>query len=142
MSRLVIELPPDFLFSTEIQVCINDLNIANHVGNDRFVTYINEAYARFLNKSGLSKQTDIMIMADLTVVYKSEAHYGDWLKIDVSVSDFDRKSCNFYYLITNKETEKEVIRAKCGVVFYDYENRRPMDVPENIKRLRENLAES
>ena len=82
----------DFLFSTEIQVCINDLNIANHVGNDRFVTYINEAYARCLNKTGLSKETDIMIMSDLTVVYKSEARYGDCLNIDVAVGDFDKKN--------------------------------------------------
>lgn len=141
MSRVVIDIPTTFLFSTEIHVCINDLNIANHVGNDRFVTYINEAYARFLNKSGLSKQTDIMIMADLTVVYKSEAHYGDWLKIDVAVSDFDRKSCNFYYLITNKETGKEVIRAKCGVVFFDYENKKTTDVPESMRKLCEEFPD-
>jgi acyl-CoA thioester hydrolase len=141
MSRTVIDLPTDFLFSTEIQVCVNDLNIANHVGNDRFVTYINEAYIRFLNKFGLSNETNIMIMADLAVVYKSEAHYGDWLKIDVTVGGFTRKSCNFYYLITNKETEKEVIRAKCGLVFFDYENKKPADIPENMRKLREEIPD-
>jgi len=135
MSRVVINLPIDFSFSTEIQVCVNDLNIANHVGNDRFVTYINEAYTRFLNKFGLSNETNMMIMADLAVVYKSEAHYGDWLKIDVAVSDFDRKSCKFYYLITNKETGKEVIRAKCGVIFFDYKNKKTLDIPEKIRNL-------
>jgi acyl-CoA thioesterase FadM len=94
-----------------------------------------------MNKFGLSNESNRMIMADLAVVYKSEAHYGDWLKIDVTVADLDQKSCNFYYLITNKKTEKEVIRAKCGVIFFDYKNRQPVDVPENIKRLCEDLAD-
>ena len=141
LSRVVIDLPTAFLFSTEIRVCINDLNIANHVGNDRFVTYINEAYTRFLNKFGLSNESNMMIMSDLAIAYKSEAHYGELLKIDVTVSGFTQTDCNFYYLITNKETEKEVIRAKCGVVFFDYENKKKTDVPESMRKLCEEFPD-
>jgi len=122
MSQVSINLPEKFPFSTEIQVRFDDLNIANHAGNDRFIAYINEAYVRFLRNYGFT-DTKTMIIADLTVIYSSEAFYGEALRIDVSISDFTRSSCNFYYRMTNKKTGKEVIRARTGVVFFDYKNR-------------------
>jgi acyl-CoA thioester hydrolase len=135
MARVVIDLPERVAFSTEIRVRLNDINVANHVGNDRFVTYINEAYARCVLGAGLSTKTVSMIMADLALVFKTEAHYGDLLVIAVGVGDFTEHGCCFYYRITKAATGEEVVRAKSGVVFFDYREKRPLPVPEKIRAL-------
>ncbi len=48
MSRIMIELPDKFIFSTEVYVRVNDLNRSNHVGNHTLISYINEAYCRLI----------------------------------------------------------------------------------------------
>jgi YbgC/YbaW family acyl-CoA thioester hydrolase len=118
-----------------MRVRFTELNVANHVGNDTLIAYLNESYARFIAEYGLSTDAGMMIVADLAVVYKSQARYPDILNIDVAISDFTTNSCCFYYRITNKETTQEVLRAKTGVVFFDYKQRKPVEVPEKIRSL-------
>lgn len=139
MPRVVIDLPERVAFSTEIRVRLNDINVANHVGNDRFVTYINEAYTRCVRGTGLSTETVSMIMADLALVFKAEAHYGDLLEIAVGVGDVTEHGCCFYYRFTKPATGEEVLRAKSGVVFFDYREKRPLRVPERIRELSDAL---
>ena len=138
MARIILDFPEIFPFSTEISVRIGDINAANHVGNDAIIQIIAEGRARFLRRYGY-QELDIegagLIMADVAVVYKSEAFYGDILVVDVGVSDFTTYGCDFIYRVTNKKTEKEIVRAKNGFVFFDYEQRKPVNVPEKFKAL-------
>jgi len=48
MSRVVIALPNEFSFSTELDVRIQHINRGNHLGNDSLITFLNEARVRFL----------------------------------------------------------------------------------------------
>jgi acyl-CoA thioesterase FadM len=42
--------------------------------------------------------------------------------------------CDFFYQLVNKESGKEIARAKTGIVFFDYEKRKPTKVPEAFKK--------
>lgn len=138
MARIILDFPAVLPFSTEISVRIGDINAVNHVGNDAIIQIIAEGRARFLRRYGY-QELDIegagLIMADVAVVYKSEAFYGDILVVDVGVSDFTTYGCDFIYRVTNKKTEKEIVRAKNGFVFFDYEQRKPVNVPGKFKAL-------
>ncbi len=132
MERLSIALPEKFSFVTEFPILINDINLGNHVGNDAFVRYINEAYWRFSHAFDIRKK---MIMADLAILYKSEAFYGDVLKCETAVSLQSKHSCYFYCKMSSSKTGKEIIRARARIIFFDYTQKKPVEVPEQIRSL-------
>ena len=136
MSRVKIDLPAKFKFSTVIEVRISDINYGGHLGNDAVLSLIHEARLRFLKEYGFT-ETDIdgvgLIMVDAVIVYKSEGFYSDVLNIDVTVGDLSRTGCDIIYKISNKLTDKEVTRAKTGIVFFDYEARKVVPVPKKFR---------
>ncbi|NOY74692.1 MAG: thioesterase [Kiritimatiellaeota bacterium] len=133
MARVKLELPESFLFSTEMPIRITDINYGGHLGNDAVLSITHEARVRFLAEHGYSEMDTCgagMIQADAAVVYKSEAFYSDIVRVSVALADFTSSGCDFVFLLENAETGKEIARAKTGNVFYDYERKKPMRVPE------------
>lgn len=131
MARLKLQMPEFYPFKTTIDVRITDINYGNHLGNDALLSIIHEARVRFLKSLGYS-ETDIegvgIIMADVAILYKSEAYYGERLTIHMSAGEFSRKSCDFFYRIRN-ESEKIVALCKTGIVFFNYQTKKTVSIP-------------
>ena len=127
MERLTIVLPEKFNFTTEFPVLIDDINLGNHVGNDAFVRYINVAFWRFSDAFDIRKN---IIMTDLAILFKSEAFYRDVLKCEAAVSIHTKHSCYFYCKMSSSKTGKEIIRARARITFFDYTQKKPVEVPE------------
>jgi len=136
MAKIKLNLPETFVFQTELTVRINDVNYGGHLGNDAILTLAQEARLRFLKKYAFS-EIDVygasLIQADAVIVYKAQAFYGDQLKIEVALGDFSNTSFDFFYLITNRTTEKEVARVKTRLVFFDYQRGKTLAVPEAFR---------
>ncbi len=136
MGRVRLELPSNFAFSTHLPVRIGDVNYGGHLGNDSVLSLTNEARLRFLNENGFSG-SDIegfgLIMIDAVIVYKSQAFYGDVLRIEVTAGNFSRYGLDFIYRLSHKSTGKEVARAKTGVAFFDYGKKSIVRVPEKFR---------
>ncbi len=138
MPRIKLDLPTTFHFTTEIPVRIGDINYGGHLGNDAVLAILHEARLRMLiehqwtemNVDGVST-----IMSDAAVVYKSEAFYGESLRIQIGVKDFSRFGCDLYYLVRERESGREVAHAKTGIVFYDYPNKKIAPVPEKFRAM-------
>lgn len=131
-----------YIFSTEIKVRITDLNYGNHLGNEKMLTYVQEARVDFLNTLGYGELTLAgkgIIMTDAAVVYKSEAHGGDLLKIELAIEDLTSMSFDFYYKVTNINTNKIVAMVKTGILCYDYQTKKicpiPLEVVEKFKKI-------
>ncbi|MDP3980299.1 MAG: thioesterase family protein [Chlamydiota bacterium] len=140
MARLKLELPEQFLFSTDILVHITDINYGGHLGNDRLLSLIHEARLRFLSHYGFS-EIDCggvgIIMGDVAIVFKAQVFYGMTLKIFVCADEFQPFGCDLYYKILDIGTGKEVARAKTGIIFYDYQKKKLAKMPEQfIEKLR------
>lgn len=138
MPRIKLDLPSVVHFTTDIPVRITDINYGGHLGNDALLSLIHEARVRFLrshNYSELDIEGRSIIMSDVAIVYKAEAFLGDVLRFAVSAVDFHRFGCDLFYGITNTETGKEIARAKTGIVFYDYSQKKPVEVPEAFQAL-------
>ena len=138
MTRLQLELPNSFLFTTELTVRVTDINFAGHLGNDNLLSLLQEARARFLDSHGLPEM-DIfgagMVITDVAVVYQSESFRGELLKIEITVGDFNQYGCDFFYRITEKTSGRKVAKAKTGMVFFDYRQRRVQQTPKEFLEL-------
>ena len=136
MARVKINLPEKFSFQTEIPIRISDINYSGHLGNDAILSIIQEARLRFLNSYGLSEieadRTGI-IMVDAAIQYKSEGFYGDILIVEVATTEVTSTGCDFIYRITNKESKKVVAFAKTGIVFFDHNKKKIIQMPEKFK---------
>jgi len=135
MARIKIHLPEGpALFSTFIDVRIDDINYGNHLGNDTILRYFHETRLRFL-KSKDSSEMDILghavIMADTAISYKSESFHGDQLKVDLYCEDFHRYGFDFTYKITRGT--HEIARGKTGMIFFDYRARKIKPAPDKIQ---------
>lgn len=123
MPRVKIELPVSWSFSTQLPVRVTDINYGNHMGNDAFLGLLHEARMQWLAQFGwtelISERTGL-IMVEIEVRLKSQAVYGDVLKVAMSPVNFGRMGFDLVYLAENAATGVEVARARTGMVFFDY----------------------
>jgi len=135
MARIEIKMVDVFVFETELTIRTTDLNFANHVGNDNFVSLMQEARTRFfmdLGYSDLDVEGKGTIISDLAVVYKSQSYYGERLKFELGAGDFNKYGCDIFYRVTNAENQKLVLEAKTGIIFFDYEKNKVTTIPEGF----------
>ena len=137
MARRVIELPSTFKFSTEYKVLYSDINAANHLGADRVLPIAMEAQMRFIKSLGYDNALVFedagLIMAHSEVQYISEMSYGEELKIDVAAANFSNKSVDLVYRFTNKTKGIEAARVRASMLFFDYDDKKVIAVPEGFK---------
>ncbi len=139
MARIEVSLPEKFLFTTEIIVRASDLNYGNHVGHDRILTLMQDARVQFYRSIGFNNELNFegsigQVIADVAIQYKSESFLGDKLTVKIGVSDFNKYGFDMYYLVENKESAKEVARAKIGIVCFDYDIRKIARIPDVLKK--------
>ena len=135
MARITIDIPSDPVFSTTIAVRLSDINHASHLAHDSFITLLGEARARLLNHFGYTDtdiEGDALVVADLAVTYKSQSFYGDVLKIECSAAGLNKYGCDIFYRVTNLESEKLILEAKTGIVFFNYEHQKVTAIPEEF----------
>jgi len=136
MPRIKIDLPDKFDFSTDLRLRFRDINAGNHLAHDSVLSLAEEARFLFLEHLGYAHLTIDgcgYVAADAAIVYKSQAYFGQVIRIEVAVRDFAGKSCDFIYRLSNKETGQEVARAKTGIVFFDYETQKSVRVPDRFR---------
>ena len=142
MSRVKIKLPEKFIFSTEIKPRITEINYGGHLGNDAFLSIVHEARARFLAAHHWSEM-DIdgysLIMADAAIMYLAEVFYGTALHVELAVTEMSRIGCDFVFRLSNQENGQEAARVKTGMVFFDYQQRKVVRMPEVFRKLIEQL---
>jgi acyl-CoA thioesterase FadM len=142
MQRIKIDLPEKFIYSTEISVRVYDVNFAGHLSNDSILSMVHEARIRFLKNWGFSEVNTAgagIIMFDAALQYKSQGYHGDKLLFEVTVDNFIKNGCDFFFEITNKATGKEIARAKTGIAFFDYQSNKLVSVPEKFRSLIDSL---
>ena len=136
MARIKLDFSDKFLFSTIIPVRRTDLNYGNHLANDKVLSIIHEARIQFFQHYGYSELDFAgvsVIMGDVAIEYKNQAFYGDELLIEIGVQDFSRVSFDIIYKISTKD--KLIAKAKTGIVTFDYQQNKVVEVPQKIKVL-------
>lgn len=138
MAKINIEIPETFPFSTELDIYIEHINSGRHLANERLVALLNEARMRYMATIPLAANgidPAGFIGADLAVNYKTEAHYGDRLRIEVAANDFSKYGCDFVYRVTNLKTGQLCAIAKTAMLTFDYTANRLKPVPPHFPSL-------
>ena len=121
-----------FVFRTELDVRITDINYGRHVGNDAMLGLLHEARLRFLAQYGFSEE-DVggvgMLMGDAVVQFKAVAVRGDRLAVEVGLKDVERRTFDLQYRVTRAGDGAVVALAKTGMVAFDYARNRLADLP-------------
>jgi acyl-CoA thioesterase FadM len=124
-----IEMPSQWQYSTEIEVRVSDLNYGNHMGNQQFLAYAQEARVRFLAENGFT-ELDFggvsLIQADAAITYSCEGRLGDQIKIAIATEVTGRSSFNVFYQFTNLTQGKHMANIRTALISYDYEKNRPI----------------
>jgi acyl-CoA thioesterase FadM len=133
MARIIIELPKQLPFRTELELRISEINYGGHLGNDSVLTLVHESRIRYLAALGFT-ELDIggasLIMADVGIVYRSEGFHGDRLAIEVGPGEITSRGVDLYFRLLNQKTGKEVAIAKTGMLAFDYTSRKVTKLPE------------
>lgn len=140
MARIKIDLPAKRLKKLTLSVRITDINYGNHLGNDALVGLLHEArvyWLRDLGYSELNIEGKSIIMSDLAVQYKNEAFYGQSLDIALFSGEISSAGFELFYEIsvTEKNETKTIARAKTGLVFFDYSNKKITSMPEVFREI-------
>ncbi|WP_372964139.1 thioesterase family protein [Marinobacter sp.] len=137
MARIKLEFPDDvFCFETRMPVRISDINGANHLGNDALISMLSEARAQFLVANGIEEgdpRGHGIVVTDLATMYQSESFYPDMLRFEVGLMDFNKYGGDFVFRVTKVDSGQPVAMAKYGFVFFNYNTREVMAVPESFR---------
>ena len=144
MPRSKLILPEHFSFTTQIPIRITDLNYGGHVGNDSILSLIHEIREQFLRSHGYTEM-DLhgigLIMADVTIEFRSEMFYGDILRASVAACEFYRVGFDLYYKLEKQVPPPQpdappkwvpVSNARTGMVCYDYGAKKMAAVPKEV----------
>ena len=137
MNRIKIDVPETFLFATTLQIRVTDLNYGGHVGNDSFLSLLQEARQQFLLSHGYQELSIAgvgLIMADVAIEFKKELNYGDEVKISVAARGFDKLGFDLIYKMEVIEDNSLLLagKAKTGMMCYDYTLKKKTSVPEEV----------
>ncbi len=138
MARIKIDLPEKIISVVNIPLRITDINYGKHLGNDALVGIIHEARVLWLHQLGYTEfdiEKKSIIMSDLAVKYINESHYGDNLIISIYIGEISSAGFEMYYHIETKRNEQliTIAKAKTGIVFYNYNEKKVCTIPETFK---------
>jgi acyl-CoA thioester hydrolase len=138
MPRIEIDFPERTCFVQHTRVRVGDLSGSGHLGADRLVSLIDDASAAFFKSHGIERGTRRpmgVIYADLMVSYRSEAFHGDDIMVEIGTGDIAAKGLTLFFRVTRSQTGRVVAMAKIDILFYNYQTRRLVDVPERLRGL-------
>jgi acyl-CoA thioesterase FadM len=133
MDRVKIVFPETVpLYETNVPVRISDVNYGGHLGNDAVLSLVHEARMQMLAALGFT-ELDCggagLIMADAAIAYKSEAFYGEVLRIRIYASEISTRSFSLLYRIQKGIDDVDVAHIRTGMASFDYRARHITAVP-------------
>lgn len=138
MSRIKIDLPESFVFSTSIPVQITDLNYGAHVGNDKVLSFLHESRVRYLQSLGYTEfnmEGIGLIMSDAVLIFKNEMFYGDSLLISIQPTEVSRMGFELVYKI-EKKLEAQLLPVAFGkttMICFNYDLKKIVSLPETAR---------
>ena len=134
MSRVKLEMPECFSFSTKIPIRITDINYGGHAGNDSILAIIHEARIQFLQQYAYNEKDFAgvgLIMNDVVIEFKKELFYGDVVDVAVTATAFERVSFDIVYKLNILRNGKDIVvaTAKTGMVCFNYNSKKITAVP-------------
>lgn len=120
-----------------------DINMGNHVGNERAVLYFQYARTEFLKQFNLSQlsvgNSCGLIQEETFVKYKKQLFLGQKIKIVIDKIEIIKLKIIFHFSIYIKNSESNLeelaILGHTTMIVFDYEKQKVRRIPENLKNI-------
>ncbi len=124
-------------FQTEIKVIFRDLDPLEHVNNAVYFTYMEVARTEYyMQLTGARSLGEIrLIIARASCDFRAPARFGDRLLVAVWPSEVGSSSFKLKYRMTQREDDTLVAEGETVQVAFDYETRKTILLPEDLKSL-------
>ena len=122
----------DFRHRTRVEVRFRDIDAFGHVNNAVTSTYVEQARVRYLHDVLAVDPVGLMplILATITVDYVSPIFFRDSVDIGSRVDWIGTSSIAMSHGLW-ADDGRELARASSVLVTYDYDQARPMPVPDD-----------
>jgi acyl-CoA thioester hydrolase len=119
-----------YRFSLPREVEFRDIDIAGHVNNAVYLTYLETARIRYLLEIlGPQFVYELsLILARIEIDFRSPARFPERLELGARVTRLGMKSFDMEHQIWGADG-RTVLEARSVLVAYDYETHAPMAVP-------------
>lgn len=117
------------IFRTDIQVRFNDTDAQGHLNNTSMALYVEQARVAFFN--ALGQPTRTLILANLTLNFRKQVHFGDDVHVETLVTRIGNTSVSLkqdVFANGTKATETNSV-----IVIFDYDSARPTPVPDELR---------
>lgn len=98
----------EYIYQTEIEVRVLDLNMGGHLSNDKVLNYLTEVSERFLQSKGFTL-TDVhgctLVFSASYIRFKKEVFYPEKLTVKLGIMEITKTRVFFYYLIENNQSQ-------------------------------------
>ena len=130
---------PGFTLSHDITPRFRDTDAMGHINNAVYVTYLEVARQEYWRafSGNVDYRSVPFILASVKIDFRSEALVNEMLEIGIRCDWIGNKSFAFGYEICEKESGRLVVEAATVQVCYDYEAKRSIPVPVELKRMLE-----
>ncbi len=139
--------PPTELTDFPVQVAIpvqwGDQDVLGHVNAARYLTWFETARVELLRRLGWSKVVAVgtgPILASLTCNYRRPVHFPDTVTIGARVEKLGRTSIHIAHVLYSESQATLVADSTSVVVTFDYDNKCPVPIPQELRQAISNLA--
>lgn len=136
MEKIKINFTEPVLFSNSFYIIEEDINFAGHMGNERILHWANQIRHSFYRHQGVMEidpKTMIgTIVANHSIVYKSEGFLNDLIRAEVAVNNITSCSYDLIIRFTKKETGQVLALLRSGTVCFNYQTREIAEIPQEL----------
>lgn len=129
----------DYKISKDIEVRFSDVDALGHVNNAKFLGYMEDVRLEYMKHlfPELEYQKDFsifpIILGDVYCRYISPAFLGETITVQTAVTQFGTKSFQMEYLLSDKQTKRQVATARTTMVMYDLKTAKTLVIPQDVK---------
>ncbi len=128
----------NFNFSHRLEVRYGDIDAQGHLNNSRFITFMEHARFKYIERVGLWRPAEGyenlgQVVASVTCDYKRPVKLGAVVEVAVRIARLGNKSIEMEYRLT--VDGEEVALGRSVQVAYDYKTERSVPIPDRWREL-------
>jgi|SRR3712207_2157693 len=129
------------MFQIIYQIQEEDINIGNHVGNERSLVFFEKVRKEWLESHGYSElsigEEVGLIQKSASVEYRRQLFLRDKIGIIITKIEINKIEFTFFYEVKNEKGEV-CIEGSTKMLAYDYQNQKVKKIPRVFLRDLEN----
>lgn len=124
------------MLSFEVEVWFGDVDSFGHVNNVAIARYLETARMKyFIERLGFKKLEPIFVLRRIEIDYLSPLYLGETAVVEIWVERVGNTSFDFGYRIYEKNSGREIVKAKSVQVWYDVRENKKLPIPEDVREI-------